>query len=258
MHQPSDGVVVEDVTYPGGDGSPVEAFIVRPAADADPSAPGRAGVLAWHWFDTQAPDGDRTQFLAEADALAQRGVVSLLPQGRFPWQAAPSRAIDDIAQIEAEVARLRLGLDLLAARPDVDAGRLALVGHDFGGMLAAIAAAEETRLRSLVLVAATPRWGDWFLPFWEIADNRIDYLRALRPLDPIECIGAAAPAGVLFQFGRHDFFIAPMSGLEFRAAAPAGATLLAYDDEHAMRLPEVRADRLAFLARTLELGQGSS
>lgn len=39
-------------------------------------------------------------------------------------------------------------------------------------MLAAVAAAEEARLRALVIVAATPRWGDWFLPFWQIADDR--------------------------------------------------------------------------------------
>ena len=73
-----------------------------------------------------------------------------------------------------------------------------------------------------MLIAATPRWADWFLPFWPIPDDRIDYLRALRPLDPIERIGSVGDAEVLFQFGRRDFFIAPMTGLEFRGAAPDG------------------------------------
>ncbi|MGK2852451.1 MAG: hypothetical protein ACSLFN_16280 [Candidatus Limnocylindrales bacterium] len=82
--------------------------------------------------------------------------------------------------------------------------------------------------------------GDWFLPFWPIVDDRLDYLRAVRPLDPIERIaqvGASRPTDVLFQFGRRDFFIAAMTGLEFRAATPAGSELLACDDEHAMRDP---------------------
>ena len=109
-------------------------------------------------------------------------------------------------------------------------------------------------LGGLVLVAATPRWGDWFLPFWPIPDDRIDYLRALRPVDPIERIGSVGTTPVLFQFARADFFIAPMTGLEFRAAAPDGAELQAYDDEHGMRRPEVRADREAFLRRVLGLG----
>ncbi len=42
-----------------------------------------------------------------------------------------------------------------------------------------------------------------------------------------------------------------MSGLEFRAAAPAGTELLPYDTGHDMRLPEIVVDRRAFLARTV-------
>jgi dienelactone hydrolase len=244
--------VVDDLTFDGPDGAPVEAYRVRPAGAPGTPVAG-PGILAWHWLDTEAPDGDRTQFLDEAAAWARLGVTSLLPQGRFPWVQAPSGAAADVAAIRAEVARLRAGLDLLAADPAVDPGRLAVVGHDVGGMLATLAAAEDDRLRGLVVIAATPRWGDWFLPFWPIADDRIDYLRALRPLDPIERIGAAAPAAILFQFARADFYIAPMSGLELQRAAPEGAESLAYDADHAMRLPAIRADRLAFLRRVLGL-----
>jgi dienelactone hydrolase len=212
----------------------------------------------WHWLDNEAPDGNRSQYLGEASELAAAGVVSLLPQGRFPWVVAPDNAADDAAAVTAEVARLRAGLDLLAARPDVDPGRLGLVGHDFGGMLATVAAAEETRLRALVVVAATPRWGDWFLPFWRIADDRIDYLRAMRPLDPIERIGDAAPASVLFQFADRDYYIAPMSAREFARAAAEGVTIETYDTGHDMRLDEIRTDRRAFLASVLGFGEVSS
>lgn len=249
-----DGAVIEDLTYPGPDSEPVTAFLVRP--DGPPGHPADragAGLLAWHWFDTEAPDGDRTQFRDEAVELAGLGVVSLLPQGRFPWAGPPTGSAADRVAIRAEVDRLRLGLDLLAAHPAVDPKRLALVGHDFGGMLATVAAAEDDRLRALVVIAATPRWGDWFLPFWPIDEDRLDYLRGIRDLDPIERIGEAPPAAVLLQFGRHDFFIAPMSGLEFRGAAPEGTELKAYDAEHEMRLPEIRADRRSFLVRHLGL-----
>ena len=92
----------------------------------------------------------------------------------------PDRVRGGCAAVLAEVGRLRTGLDLLAARPDVDGARLGVIGHDFGGMLAVVEAAEDYQLRSLVIVAATPRWGDWFLAFWVIAEDRIDYLRAMR------------------------------------------------------------------------------
>ncbi|MEX1169045.1 MAG: dienelactone hydrolase family protein [Chloroflexota bacterium] len=248
--------VVDDLEFRGPDGLDVEAYLVRPAELGDRSTAGAAdrpgpGLLMWHWLDTEAPDGNRTQYLDEAAELASAGVVSLLPQGRFPWHIAPDNAAADAAEIRAETARLRAGLDLLAARPDVDAGRLGVVGHDFGGMLAAVAAAGETRVRAIVIVAATPRWGDWFLRFWRIADDRIDYLRELRPLDPIERIGDGGPAAVLCQFAERDFYIAPMTGLELHRAAPPGSELSWYDTGHDMRLAEIRADRRAFLARTL-------
>ena len=239
---------IDDITFDGPDGLPVEAYLVRPGGDLPRPGP---AILAWHWLDTEAPDGDRTQFLDEAANWAELGITSLLPQGRFPWREDPVGSSADRSEILDEVGRLRAGLDLLAARPEVDPARLAVVGHDFGGMLATVAAVDETRLRGLVVVAATPRWGDWFLPFWPIEEDRIDYLRALRDLDPIECIGRAGPAEVLFQFGQRDFYIAAMSGLEFRRAAPEGTEASSYDSGHDMRLPEIRADRLAFLRRVL-------
>ena len=60
-----------------------------------------------------------------------------------------------------------------------------------------------------------------------------------------------APARFLFQLGRHDFYIAPMTGREFARAAGDAAELKAYDAEHDMTLPEIVADRTAFLEREL-------
>lgn len=249
-----DGARIDDVLFTGPDGLDVEAYLVHPTESGAVDA--NAGLVMWHWLDSEAPDGNRTQYLGEAAELAAAGAVCLLPQGRFPWATPPTGSPADTASIGAEAARLRAGLDLLAARPDVDADRLGVVGHDFGGMIATLAAAEEGRLKALVVVAATPRWGDWFLVFWDLAEDRIDYLRAMRPIDPIELVGRSAPATVLFQFGRQDFYIAAMSGLEFHGAGPAGSELLTYETGHDMRLPEIRADRRAFLARVLGLATG--
>jgi dienelactone hydrolase len=250
--------VVEDIRYEAGAdvSGDVEAYLVRPAEVAVGGSDRSAGVLFWHWLETRSPDGNRTQFLEEAQALAPRGAVSLLPQGRFPWTIDPSGSTADLAEIAHEVARLRAGLDLLAARPDVDPERLAVVGHDFGGMLAIVAAAEDPRIRSLVVVAATPRWSDWFLPFWPIAEDRIDYLRATGPVDPIERIGAVAPRPILLQFGERDWFIAPMAawGLRRAVGSDDSVELKMYDAEHDMHHADTGPDRAAFLARTLKLG----
>ena len=166
-----------------------DAYLVEPL-DA---GRGPAAVFL-HWFDSEAPDGNRTQFVDEAAELArEHGFVSILPQGLFPWTADPTDAEADVARIRAEVDRHRAALDLLARRPDVDTGRIGLVGHDFGGMHGVLLAAEDDRIASVVVMAATPRWGDWFLPFWRIEGDRYDYLRALAAFDPITRIAEIAP-----------------------------------------------------------------
>lgn len=253
-----DPAIVEDIRYDGGAGAPgdVEAYLVRPAEAGGRPAPGScAAVLYWHWLDSEAPDGNRTQFRDEAVELAERGVVSLLPQGRFPWSIDPAGSAADSAQVRAEVARLQAGIDLLVARPEVDPRRIAVVGHDYGAMHGIVAVAEDPRVAALVVIAATPRWSNWNVPFWGLAEAHFDYDRAMRDLDPIERIAAVAPRPILLQFGERDWFIAPMSAWGFRRAGGGEETveLKMYDAEHDMRHPEARPDRLAFLARTLGL-----
>ena len=238
-----DGARVHDIRVAG-----TEAYLVEPA----PGAGRGSAVLFLHWFDTEAPDGNRTQFLDEATGLARdHGVVSLLPQGRFPWSEPPTDAEADARRIRDEVERHRAGVDVLAARADVEPGRIALVGHDFGAMHGVVLASDDERIAGAVLIAATPRWGDWFLPFWPIAGDRWDYLRALAPLDPISRIGDLAPRPVCLQFARDDFFIAGMTGVELHGAAGEPKELHSYVADHGMREPQAAVDRAAFLSRVL-------
>jgi dienelactone hydrolase len=247
------GILVRDIRLDAPDGDPIEAYLVEPAI-VDARTP-RPGLLFAHWFDTEAPNGNRTEFVDEAvDWASRHRAAAILPQLTFPWAGDPTGSPEDGARIVAEVTRLRRCLDLLAARPAVDVERLGVVGHDFGGMHAILLGTSDRRPAAFVLVAAVPRWADWFLPFWAIEEDRIDYLRAMRPLDPIEHVGRISPARVLLQFGRQDFFIAPMTGLEFKRAAGDGAELKAYAAEHDMAVPDARADRTAFLEEALRTG----
>jgi pimeloyl-ACP methyl ester carboxylesterase len=240
-----DGAVVHDLTVGGA-----EAYLVEPAGGGSGAA-----VLFFHWLDTEAPDGNRTQFLDEAAALArEHGVVSLLPQGQFPWSGPPTDAERDVARIRAEVDRHRAALDLLVGRDDVEAGRIALVGHDYGGMHGLLLAAGDERIAGVVLVAVTPRWGDWNLAFFPVAGDRFDYLRALAPYDPVTRIGDLAPRPVWLQFARNDFYIAPMGGWELHRAAGDPKEMVAYDADHGVRHADARTDRERFLGELLGWG----
>jgi len=234
-------MTVEDLRTEDGD----ELYLVRPDATAEGAA-----VLYLHWFD-EAPNANRTQYLEEATRLAEVGVVSLLPQLSFPWRSAPVDTDRDLGRIKSELEFLRVAHTTLSNTEGVDTNRIAVVGHDFGAMYG-IALLGQIALRAAVFVAATPRWADWFLRFWPIASDRYDYMRALNAVDPITTISKAA-CPLLFQYGKTDFYIAPMTGLELFQAAPEPKQVLNYDTGHEMDLEAIQHDRIVFLAESLGL-----
>jgi dienelactone hydrolase len=257
-----DEVLVHDIRIPaaragaGADAAdgPIEAYLVEPAT---PPASPSPGILFAHWYEPNAENGNRTQYIDEAaDWARKHGATSVLPQLTFPWHYEPTGSAADRAGVEAEVTRLRRCLDLLVARPNVDATRIGVVGHDFGAMHGLLLAPLDGRPAAYVFVAGVPRWGEWFLPFWKIDEDRIDYLRALRDLDPIEHVRDVPPERLLFQFGSRDWFIAGAVGFEFRRAAHEGTEVKTYDAEHGMESAEAQSDRAAFLAKAFESAGG--
>ena len=215
-------------------------YVVRP------ERPVGAGVVYLHWFD-EAPNANRSQFLEEAKALAGAGAVSVLPQLAFPWKTPPTDIESDLSQIQAEARRVREAYDVLRA---AGADRIGVVGHDFGAMHGMLLLGEVS-VDCAVLVAATPRWSDWFLPFWQISTDRYEYMRQLEPVDPIAAV-TRADMPLLFQFGNADFYIAAMTALELFRAAPEPKQMASYDSGHAMDGDDIQSDRVSFLASNLD------
>ena len=237
-------VRVADTLFEQADGA-VEAYVVEPTGGL-----ARAGILFLHWLGDHR--SDRTQFLSEAREYAARGVRCVLPAGNLPWIPNPTDAPTDIANIGLEQRRLGAALDGLAAGLPKDAP-IALVGHDFGAMHGLVLASRHPRpFKAAVLIAATPRWADWFLRFWKLDVDRFDYLRQLTPHDPIEA-ARGLRATALWQFSERDFFIAPMSAVELARASSGEPTIEWYAADHAMRSAKARAARRTFLRRELGL-----
>jgi hypothetical protein len=223
----------------------VEAYVVERADGRN-----RAGILFLHWLGDHR--SDRTQFLSEAREFARLGVRCVLPAGRLPWVPNPVDAETDVANIELEQRRLAAALGGLADGLPKGAP-LALVGHDFGAMHGLVLAARRPAFAAAVIIAATPRWGDWFLRFWKVRGDRHDYLRRLAPYDPVTC-ARKLKAPTLWQFSERDYFIAPMSAVELARASSDDPAIEWYKVDHAMRSAKARAARAAFLHRELGLG----
>lgn len=238
------GAEVVDVLFEAGDRK-VSGFLVRPKGK--PSA----AVLWAHWYGEE-PNTNRTEFLPDAVALAQDGVVSLLPQGLFPWQEVVS---DDAAQdrelIVEQVIQLRRGLDLLhEVAGDVPSG---LVGHDYGAMFGVLLVADK-RPDTYVLMAPDATFSNWFIKYFVPSASKPELDRAFAPLEPVNNVGDAAPASVFFQFARSDPYVPGYIAERLTQAASELKKAESYDGGHELD-DAARKDRLAWLRRELGLSR---
>ena len=246
----NEGVRVRDVEYAslGAGHGRMNAFLVSPVAR------GRcAGVLFFHWLGK--PNGDRTEFLEDAIALAKNGTVSLLMQGSFPWLEEPTEATADASRIVDQSIEVRRALDLLLSQPGVDPARIGFVGHDYGAMFGAVASGVETRIKAYVFMAGMGTFSDWSLKYWpRTASKGADvYRAAMKPLDPAHHLARAAPVPKLFQFSDSDIYISKSEAERFFGAATGPKEIRRYACGHELNMDAVRADRLMWLEKKLGL-----
>ncbi|MEU9825538.1 alpha/beta hydrolase family protein [Micromonospora chersina] len=242
--------VVRDIEIPVAGQPAVRAWLVRPQR----SGGGLAGVLDLHWFEPGRANQDRSEFLAEATALAGRGVVSVLPQLTFPWAGDPVGDARDRAAVTAQLDAVRAAYRRLLAEPGVDRKRTAVVGHDYGAMYAVDLTAREPGLRTAVLLAPDATWANWFDRYWLQlpAGERAAYRAVFAGLDPVDLVGRLG-AGAYLQFAGADRFVGAETRAAFAAAAPEAKVSVYPDEEHDLGAARTRDDRLAWLAGRLGL-----
>jgi pimeloyl-ACP methyl ester carboxylesterase len=187
--------------------------------------------------------------------MAQSGAVSLLidtPWSRESW--FPRRdAAHDYEFTVTMTKNVRRALDVLLAQPGIDRTRVALVGHDFGAMWGALAAAEDPRVTHLVYMAGTRSFSDWYLftPKKEGADKDA-FIARMAPLDPIAALAKVSPRPVLLQFGTDDKFVTKEAAQAMAGAVAGPKEFQTYDFEHELTY-QARVDRLTWLREQFKL-----
>lgn len=248
--QQGSSVVISDVTLrvPGQQHT-MAAYVVKPAGPQTRRAD--AGILFLHWLGD--PHNDRTEYLAEATALAEHGVVSVLPQGYFPWVPNPDGTHHDVTLVEQQVAAMHVALRALIHTDGVDPKRIAIVGHDYGAMYGSLLADRDHRVSTLVLETPDSLMGNWFAKYWLGLEGqaRDDYLAMFHGLDPVDHT-ARLGSHVLFQWAGNDVYIDSDVRDAFAAASPDAQVEL-YDGADHQLTDAATVDRDAFLTQQLHL-----
>jgi fermentation-respiration switch protein FrsA (DUF1100 family) len=236
------GAKIVDLVFEAADRK-VSAFLVRPLGKP------KAAVLWAHWYGEES-NTNRSEFLPDAVALARSGVVSLLPQGSFPWQESVDEDAGTDQQLAAaQVVQLRRGLDLLQQEAgDVPIG---FVGHDYGAMFGSMLVADK-RPQAYVFMAPDATFSNWFIKYFVRGASKAELDQAFAPFDPVNNVSDAAPASVFFQFAKSDKYVPGYVADKLYEAASDPKSEKSYATGHELD-DAARADRLDWLRKQLGL-----
>lgn len=137
------------------------------------------------------------------------------------------------------VIETRRLIDYLQTRTDIASDRIYLVGASFGAITGVPAAAQEPRIRAIVLI-----YGGGRIPKLLQSDAVVGELGWLSkpaayvgsffmsPADPIDYVGRLAPRPVLFQNGKEDSLIPAESARALQEAAGNPKDIIWYEGDH--------------------------
>jgi dienelactone hydrolase len=213
-------------------------------------------ILYIHWYEPGAPDSNRGQFKEEANEMAHAGAACLLIETL--WSDLDffikRTQEDDLRNSREEVVNIRRAADFLLSQSGMDPGRFACVGHDFGGMYGVLAGSLDQRPSHYVVMAATPRFPDWYLYSPQLeGEGRQTFIRQMAEIDPITHIPNLSPAPIFFQFATEDRHVPREHAEEFFAVARDPKELKWYEAGHGLN-QEAARDRKNWLKEKLKLG----
>jgi dipeptidyl aminopeptidase/acylaminoacyl peptidase len=247
------GLQYDDVSFPNADGLALRGWYIPPPADGN----GRAPAIAYGHGNA----ADRRHWLPVALAVHEAGFAQLL----FDFTGRGESDGEVITLGVHEAGDLRAALDTLAAKPEVDPMRLAVAGRSMGAAAALFLAANDARVKALVLdspyadlTALVNRVlaGEHLPPFivrpmlFAVAGWRAHYTPgSVRPVDAIRKVKVP----ILLLHGDKDTLVPFEDALALKAAAGGKLTLVTLTglDHNTPRPEAYRNQVVAFLSHTL-------
>lgn len=251
-------VVIHDISYASPKGGRVPAYLVVPEGKGP-----FAAVIWGHWYWQNSEFFNRKEFLDEAVVLASAGVVSLLPTGpgARPGHVEDKDPLSDrqITELVQAIVDMRRGADLLLARKDVDAKRLAYVGHSYDATVGGFLSGLDKRFHAFVLMAGglsdeVDMKSEEFQQFRQkVGPEKVDaFVAKFAWTDPGKFVSHAAPATVFLQYATQEKFLTADRARQYAGLVSEPKELKFYDAPHALNA-EARRDRIAFLTTQLKL-----
>jgi dienelactone hydrolase len=169
----------------------------------------------------------------------------------FMYATAPHTARDAFAQT---VIDLRRAVDVLQARPEIDAKRMGYWGASMGAMLGAVFCGLDQRIRAACLVVGGGGIANTLSKRFGLAPSG-DTKDALTVIEPVNYVGMISPRPLLMLNGKQDKTIPVEAAQALFDAAGEPKRIVWYDAGHTDLPPgEVMGETLRFFSQNLSGG----
>ena len=230
----SNGVEVSGISFDSPDGGRVTGLLFDPVTRSSL----RPAIVLMHGMP-----GNARAVAGQAQLLASFGAVVIAIDAPFARRSGPPVRFttEDRAEQIQLIKDLQRAVDVLRAQVNVDDERLAYVGVSYGGAMGALFVGIERRIKAAALVVGdgglvshfTGPEDSSFMASLSCA-TRVDWLGAMRPIEPIRFIPHASPTALLLQSGRLDNLVPETDAQALHAAAPDPKTIHWYSAGHGL------------------------
>jgi dienelactone hydrolase len=248
----SNGVEVSAIAFSSPDGGSATGLLFDPVTRSSL----RPGIVLMHGMP-----GTARNMAALGRLLAEHGAVVIAIDAPFARRAGqPVRfTTQDRAEQIQLMKDLQRAVDVLGGRPNIDDERIAYLGISYGGAMGALFVGIERRLKAAALVVADGGLVSHFTGPEDLnfmtglpCSTRVNWLRAMTPIEPIRFIGHASPITLLLQNGRMDTLVPPADAQALHTAAPPASTVRWYDAGHGLD-QQATFDRMDWLREQIGL-----
>ncbi len=203
---PAVGPTRRDPVVLRNEGQRIFGVVHRPAVGVAPCA----AVAIYHGF-VGSKDQPHQLYVKLAEALARAGIVAL----RIDFRGRGDSEGETVDITPAgDLGDATAALTYLEGLPDVDAARLGLIGHSWGGTVAALLAGRDPRVRGTVLWNPPINVREWDPPFEEIDGRQVlevfgnlvgrEFYAATRHIDPIAALVGVRGPVLVVQSGADE------------------------------------------------------
>src|SRR5687767_15173037 len=228
------GVELSAISFGSPDGGSVTGVLFDPVTRSSL----RPGVVLMHGMP-----GTARGMATYAQVLAEHGAVVIAIDAPFARRAGPPVRLgtgDRTEQIQL-IKDLQRAVDVLRARPNVDDERIAYLGISYGAAMGALFVGIERRMKAAVLVVGDGGLVSHFTGPEDVdfmaslsCATRVDWFRAMAPIEPIRFIAHAPPTPLLLQNGELDNLVPVADAEELHTAAPQPKTIRWYAAGHGL------------------------